>query len=92
MARAFPPKSSISFKPFQRLGAELSGVEGTGLGLAVSKRLIEAMGGSIGVASTDGNGSTFWIDLPLAVLLPRTNHTHTVTTASACKKGLQGNS
>jgi PAS domain S-box-containing protein len=52
------------FTPFDRLGAEQSSVEGTGLGLALSQRLIEAMNGSVGVESTVGEGSTFWLELP----------------------------
>lgn len=56
---------SNMFQPFERLGAESSNVEGTGLGLALSKRLIEAMGGTIGVESTLGEGSTFWLDLEI---------------------------
>jgi PAS domain S-box-containing protein len=52
------------FTPFDRLDAETSGIEGTGLGLALSKGLIEAIGGAIGVESTVGSGSTFWIELP----------------------------
>jgi signal transduction histidine kinase len=51
------------FTPFERLGAEHSAVPGTGLGLALSKHLIEAMGGSIGVDSR-GAGACFWISLP----------------------------
>jgi PAS domain S-box-containing protein len=54
------------FTPFDRLGAELTGVEGTGLGLAYSKRMITAMGGTLGLESIIGTGSTFWVDLPLA--------------------------
>ena len=53
------------FVPFDRLDAEQSEVQGTGLGLALSKRLMEAMGGTIGVKSTAREGSTFWIELPL---------------------------
>lgn len=54
------------FTPFERLGAERSAVTGTGLGLALSKRLVEAMGGRIGVIS-DGDGACFWIRLPRAL-------------------------
>ena len=51
------------FEPFERLGAEQSTVEGTGLGLALSKGLIETMGGTIDASSTPGVGSTFAIEL-----------------------------
>ncbi|MFL6352675.1 MAG: ATP-binding protein [Bryobacteraceae bacterium] len=54
------------FAPFDRLRADQSDVQGTGLGLALSRKLIELMGGRIGVESEPGSGSTFWIDLPLA--------------------------
>ncbi|MBT9483941.1 PAS domain S-box protein [Sediminibacterium sp.] len=51
------------FIPFERIGAEKSNVEGTGLGLAVVKQLVDLMGGKVGVKSAPGKGSTFWIEL-----------------------------
>jgi signal transduction histidine kinase len=61
-----PDKIARLFTPFDRLGAELTEVEGTGLGLAYSKRMITAMGGTLGMESIIGTGSAFWVDLPLA--------------------------
>jgi PAS domain S-box-containing protein len=54
------------FVPFERLGSEQSEVEGAGLGLPLSKRLAEAMGGTLEVASVVGQGSRFWVELPQA--------------------------
>jgi PAS domain S-box-containing protein len=59
-------KLRLLFQPFERLGAEQTGIEGTGLGLALSRGLAEAMGGVVGVSSEVGQGSTFWVELALA--------------------------
>ena len=62
------------FQPFNRLGQESGTIEGTGIGLVVTKRLVELMGGTIGVNSTPGVGSLFYVDLPPAELpAPRTS-------------------
>lgn len=53
------------FKPFERIGAETTAIEGTGIGLVITKNLIEKMGGSIGVKSKLGQGSTFWVETNL---------------------------
>jgi PAS domain S-box-containing protein len=61
-----PPESiERLFVPFDRLGSERTSIEGTGLGLSLTKGLAEAMGGTLGVASVVGQGSTFWVELPL---------------------------
>lgn len=54
------------FHPFERIGAETTNLEGTGLGLAVVKQLTELMYGTVGVTSELGKGSCFWIDLPFS--------------------------
>jgi PAS domain S-box-containing protein len=58
-----PEMLSQLFQPFNRLGQERSTEEGTGIGLVMSKRLVELMGGRIGVESTVGLGSVFWFEL-----------------------------
>ena len=60
-----PEKIRQLFQPFNRLGQEANAEEGTGIGLVMAKRLVELMGGVIGVESTVGKGSTFWIEMDL---------------------------
>jgi len=64
------PEDSIGklFEPFNRLGAEAGEIEGSGIGLTITRMLVELMDGSIGVRSKTNEGSTFWIDLPVAAL------------------------
>ncbi len=62
-----PELTERLFIPFDRLNAEATGIEGTGLGLALSKSLSDAMGGSLTFDSTPGKGSVFSIDLPIFV-------------------------
>jgi PAS domain S-box-containing protein len=61
-----PEQLNALFQPFNRLGQEGGSEEGTGIGLVVTKRLVELMGGAIGVSSTAGIGSVFWIELDLS--------------------------
>jgi PAS domain S-box-containing protein len=61
------------FEPFERLGAEQTEIAGTGLGLSLSKALLEAMGGTIDVASQPGIGSTFFIELEVAEVAEHTD-------------------
>jgi CheY-like chemotaxis protein len=58
-----PEKVAQLFQPFNRLGQEAGGEEGTGIGLVVAKQLVELMDGVIGVGSTVGVGSAFWFEL-----------------------------
>jgi len=60
-------KKEQVFAPFDRLGAENSAILGAGVDLAVTRQVIEQMGGSVGFESYDGVGSTFWIDVPIAL-------------------------
>ena len=57
-------KLSLLFQPFERLGAENGEIEGTGIGLSITRKIIDMMNGKIGVDSTPGQGSIFWIELP----------------------------
>jgi CheY-like chemotaxis protein len=60
-----PDSFHLLFAPFERLGAEQTSVPGTGVGLALSRGLAEAMGGTLDVESTPGRGSTFWVEFPI---------------------------
>lgn len=60
-----PEQLAQLFQPFNRLGREAGAEEGTGIGLVMTKRLVDLMGGAIGVDSTVGLGSVFWIELSL---------------------------
>ena len=71
------------FQPFQRLGAEYTTVEGTGIGLAICKRLVEAMGGTIGFMSARGKGSTFWVELHVAGARPAVKDASDIMQAAA---------
>ena len=69
------------FQPFNRLGQEGRGSEGTGIGLVVCKRLVELMGGLIGVRSTVGRGSVFWVELNLTTATHRLRQTERIKPA-----------
>ena len=65
-----PEQLAQLFQAFNRLGQEAGAVKGTGIGLVVSKRLVEMMGGEIGAHSTVGAGSVFWVELDAALAAP----------------------
>jgi PAS domain S-box-containing protein len=59
------------FQPFQRAGQETGSIEGTGIGLVITKRLAELMAGRVGFESVVGAGSSFWVDLPVLDAMPK---------------------
>ena len=64
--RGIPPEQQDAiFKPFERLVSAYEGIEGTGIGLALSTKLMHAMGGDLGVVSDGKSGSKFWVELPV---------------------------
>jgi len=63
------------FQPFNRLGAEGSEIEGTGIGLSIAHNLIEMMNGNIGIKSEEGTGTRFWLELPRELLIQQVDDT-----------------
>jgi len=61
-----PERQRDLFQPFSRLGKEFSRIEGTGIGLALTKQIVELMQGELGFTSSPGQGSTFWLEFPCA--------------------------
>jgi CheY-like chemotaxis protein len=59
-----PEKQTELFQPFQRAGQETGPIEGTGIGLVITKRLAQLMGGRVDFRSVPGQGSEFWVDMP----------------------------
>jgi len=83
-----PEKLAKLFQPFNRLGQETGTEEGTGIGLVVTKQLVELMGGTVGVESTVGVGSEFWIEL-IRDAMPQLSAEHTM--AAQLAPQAQGN-
>lgn len=69
-------KHAKVFQPFQRAGQEAGPIEGTGIGLTISKKLTEMMGGRVGFQSKLGEGSEFWVELPIPLQLLSTAEKH----------------
>lgn len=84
------------FQPFNRLGAENSGIEGTGVGLVITKQLVEQMDGEIGFSSQEYVGSQFWVEFPLAKnsernhVLEASNHATVIENATIPDLNISG--
>jgi PAS domain S-box-containing protein len=80
-------KRAKIFEPFHRAGQESGPIQGTGIGLAISKRLAELMMGSVGFSTETGKGSQFWVDVPLDQTATVTERAHTPAPASTTSVG-----
>jgi CheY-like chemotaxis protein len=83
-------KQDRIFQPFQRAGQETGPIQGTGIGLTITKRLAELMDGSVGFHSAPGSGSQFWVDLP--VHLPKPTQRDEVSSVRLAESVLRGDS
>ena len=83
-------KQDKLFQPFQRAGQETGPIEGTGIGLVITKRLAHLMHGDLGFRSAHGEGSTFWLDLPLHDTSTQSSPPPTVSAAGATSLASDG--
>jgi PAS domain S-box-containing protein len=83
-------KQHLIFQPFQRAGQETGPIEGTGIGLVVSQRLARLMGGDVGFESNPGEGSKFWVDIPIGDGAREDEHAPTDAGAPARSSSARG--
>lgn len=76
-------KQSKLFQPFQRAGQEAGPIQGTGIGLVITKRLAELMGGRVGFRSVPAEGSAFWVDMPVHAVPTRSQTQRTFSSNAA---------
>lgn len=83
-------KQDKLFQPFQRAGQETGPIEGTGIGLVISRRLAQLMQGDVGFRSTPGEGSEFWVDVPIHDAVALSSAPSAVRDTSAARLGAAG--